>query len=151
MDKELLSYLADLAAVRQQSIAMLSVGRGAVDQKTLHKVSAKVGMLDKLFVDVLLSGKVPGSSKSSVKYEDDDYVDISQRLKEAKEELAKKEAQLINSNVAQNNTAKTSKTVTKKTGRKKSLNKRNASTERPPEEVDAFNKLLAQAESEVKK
>lgn len=89
MDKELLSYLANIATVRNHINNLLSVGRGVIDQKTLHQVSARSSTLDKLFVQSFLSGRYPGQNgEPTVNVEDDDYVDISRRLREEKAKLA---------------------------------------------------------------
>jgi len=87
MDKELLNYLANLAAVRDHINSILNMGRGVIDQKTLHQVSARAGSLDQLFVRVLISGQIPGQTASSVNLNNDDYVDISKRVKEEKAKL----------------------------------------------------------------
>jgi hypothetical protein len=87
MDKELLSYLADLATVRTHINSILNVGRGVIDQKTLHQMSARTATLDQLFVRVLVSGQIPGQSTSSVNVNNDDYVDISKRVREEKAKL----------------------------------------------------------------
>lgn len=86
MDKELLSYLANLATVRTHINTILNVGRGVIDKKSLHQVQARAGSLDSLFVQALLSGRTPNSS---VRIEDD-YVDITQRVLEEKAKLAGK-------------------------------------------------------------
>lgn len=88
MDKELLSYLADIAAVRNHLNTLLSVGRGVIDQKTLHQVSARSASLDKLFVQSFLSGRAPGSTGGSPVVVEDDYADIQQRLREEKAKLS---------------------------------------------------------------
>jgi len=148
MDRKVLRYLADLALVRQQATNVLSVSRGMVQQQTLHKVSAKTGQLDKLFVDILLSGRVPGEDNSSVTVSDeDDYVDINQRIKEAKAELNKK--QVVDDDDDEDEEP-APKPTPKRTPRKTAAVKKNP-VERPDEEVEAFQKLLAEAEAEVEK
>jgi hypothetical protein len=87
MDKDFLAYLADLATVRNHINSILNVGRGVVDQKTLHQVSSRAGSLDQLFVRTLLSGQLPGRTTPSVVQNNDDYVNISQRLREEKAKL----------------------------------------------------------------
>lgn len=84
MDRELLSYLADLAAVRNHINTILNVGRGVIDKKSLHQVSARANSLDTLFVNALLSGRAPSGQ---IKVEDD-YEDIRQRVLEEKAKLA---------------------------------------------------------------
>ena len=84
MDKELLGYLADLATVRNHINTILNVGRGVIDKKSLHQVSAKSNALDSLFVQALLSGRAPNTSVRI----DDDYVDITQRVLEEKAKLS---------------------------------------------------------------
>ncbi len=122
MDKNVLRYLADVALVRQQVNNILGVGRGVIDQKSLHKISAKSSQLDKLFVEVLLSGQVPGEAPSSVvvNTNDDDYIDINKRIQEAKLKLNNPQAEVKKTPVI-----------------------------RPDEEVDAFKQLLAEAENKV--
>ena len=138
MDSKVLAYLANLAIVKQQSVAVLNVSRGIINQKTLHMVSAKSGMLDKLFVDVLLSGRLPGDGPSSPVIVEEEYVDISQRLREAKEEISKKNAPYGHVEQIAVPVAKTKK----KADVLKEVDK-------PDEEVDAFKKLLREAESQV--
>lgn len=144
MDRNVLRYLADLAAVRQQATNVMSVGRGIIDQKTLHMVSAKTGQLDQLFVSVLLSGQVPGESRSQVNVNNDDldYVDINQRIKEAKAELNRKNQPPP---VEEDSEEEDLPAPPQKRKPRKNL------VERPDEEVEAFQKLLAEAEAEVEK
>jgi len=148
MNKDLLRYLADLAIVRQQAGNVMNVSRGIVDQKTLHKVSARSGQLDKLFVDVLLSGRIPGSAVvEGSAIDESDYVDISQRLKEAKEEIARRDQQQTAPAPSPAQRQQTQAQAKPKPRRRPK--KTEAKAERPPEEVEAFQKLLADAESEV--
>ena len=92
MDKDVLQYLANLASVRNHASTILNVGRGVIDQKMLHKVSARTSSLDKLFVDVLMGGSIPGQKHNPVLLPQDDDIDIAARLAEAKKEIANKKA-----------------------------------------------------------
>jgi hypothetical protein len=139
MDSDVLRYLADLSMVRQQINNILGIARGVIAQDVMHRVSSKSLKLDKLFVDVLLTGKVPGQQNPIAQIEDDD-IDITQRLKEAKAELASK------------NSSGSEEVIVPKP-RKKPRKKVDSdqSLEKPQDEVDAFAQLLASAESQVSK
>ena len=83
MDKEILDYLASISVVRNHLNTLLSVGRGVIDQRTLHAVQANSVNLDRLFCQVLLTGKIPASTGPVA----DDYVSVSKRLIEEKAKL----------------------------------------------------------------
>lgn len=151
MDRKVLRYLADLALVRQQANNVLSVGRGMIDQKTLHKVSAKTGQLDSLFANILLGAPIPGESGSQVNVNNDDldYIDVNQRIKEAKAELNKKNQPPVQAQEEEEDDDEDfpPKPAPKATAKRKAK----TPVERPDEEVEAFQKLLAEAEAEVEK
>lgn len=135
MDKDVAQYLANLAAVRNHASTILNVGRGVIDQKMLHKVSARASGLDKLFVDVLMSGAIPGQKINPVVLSNqDDDIDIAARLAEAKKEVAGRKAGV-----------KASLTETMDPVEDSDED----DSEQPEDEVAAFASLLASTENEI--
>jgi hypothetical protein len=90
MNEEVLQYLANLSVVRKHASDLANVGRGTIDKTTLHKLSAKTVILDKLFSDTLLSGSLPGKKQAVLIEDDDDDIDFAAKLAAAKANLKKK-------------------------------------------------------------
>jgi hypothetical protein len=145
MDKDVLRYLADIAAVRANTQALLNVGRGVIDQKVLHQVGAKTAVLDRLFVDVLLSGKAPGVNvaATNVVIRDDDDVDYVAKLAEAKKSIADKRNKIVSVASVNNNT----KTVTIDAPSDNDVVETRSFP--APDEQSAYERLLAKAEAEA--
>jgi len=118
MDKDLLQYLANLATVRNHTATLANTGSRQIDQKKVRQASIIQSRLDNLFLDVIISGNLPGPV--SVTVPEEECVDISQKIRDAKAEL-----------LAKNQTEP-------------------KEVEPPSEEVDAFEQLLAKAEKQVK-
>lgn len=81
--KENLQYLANIASVRSHINNIMSVSRGVVDQKTIHRVSGVSSQLDRLFVKVLLESNLTGGSQ-------EEDVDPAKRVAEEKAKLAER-------------------------------------------------------------
>jgi len=160
MDRETLQYLADIAAVRGHINSVLNVSRGAIQQKVMHQISAKATVLDRLFVDTLLSGRSPGSSgESLVQQNNDDFVDIAQRLQEEKAKIANQAAPSPTYNAAHQKAMAKQQAMLKQAQAMSPPIPDPVLPEetdfdddvfRPPaDEVEAFEALLAQAEAET--
>lgn len=91
MNEEVLQYLANLSVVRKHASDLANVGRGTIDKTTLHKLSAKTVILDKLFSDTLLSGSLPGKKAVALVEDDEDIdIDFAAKLAAAKANIKKK-------------------------------------------------------------
>lgn len=78
---DVMRYLSDIASVRAHINNVMSVSRGVVEQKLLHKVSGVAGQLDRLFVKTLLESNLTGVDQ-------EEEVDVAKRIAEEKAKLA---------------------------------------------------------------
>lgn len=83
MNKEVVQYLSNLYNIRNYAQVVLGAARGVIDKNSLHKISAMVSQLDRIFAEVILTGVLPGETVNDDK-------SINERVQEEKEKLSGK-------------------------------------------------------------
>ena len=138
MDAKLARYLSDIASVRQHiANNIMNASRSIVDQKTVHRMNAEASRLDRLFIDVMLTGIIPGEVVEEVDSMPD--VDINERIAQVKVHMAVPAIPIPPEPLV----AKETKRLVKK---KRHVPEK---LERPADEEEVFKQLLAEAENEV--